>query len=46
MGGVSFGISLNVFRVDDLYVFQGIYAEGTYLGDKFRKFVENIKFEL
>ena len=46
LGGVSAGISLNVSHVDDLYVFQGFYAEGTYLGDKFREFIENIKFEL
>ncbi|WP_296888834.1 non-ribosomal peptide synthetase [uncultured Methanobrevibacter sp.] len=42
----SFGVSLNVSHVDDLYFVSGDYAEGTYVGDKFVEFVENIKCEL
>ncbi|WP_461463588.1 amino acid adenylation domain-containing protein, partial [Methanobrevibacter sp.] len=46
LDGVSFGISLNVSRVGEHYVVGGDYADGTYLGDKFSDFVENIKYEL
>ena len=46
LDGVSFGVSLNVSRVGDRYVVGGDFAEGTYLGDKFSDFVENIKYEL
>ena len=43
---VSFGISLNVSRVDNHYFINGEYADGTYLGDKFAEFIENINYEL
>ncbi len=42
----SYGISLNVSRLDDSYVIGGIYAENTYIGDGFDLFIENIKEEL
>ena len=43
---ISFGISLNVSRMDTHYAINGEYADGTYLGDKFTEFIENIKHEL
>ncbi|WP_405290050.1 D-alanine--poly(phosphoribitol) ligase subunit DltA [Methanobrevibacter sp.] len=42
----SFGISLNVSRIDDCYVVNGDYADDTYLGDKFEEFIDNIRYEL
>ena len=42
----SHGISFNVSRNDDVYIVNGDYAEGTYIGDKYNEFVENIRFEL
>ena len=41
----SYGVIFNVARMDDFYMVKGDYAEGTYLGDKFDEFVENIKKE-
>ena len=46
LDGVSFGVSLNVSRMGERYVVGGDYACGTYLGDKFDDFVENIRYEL
>ena len=42
----SFGVNLNVSHTDDHYVINGEYADGTYIGDKFYEFIENIKYEL
>ena len=42
----SFGIILNISRLDTSYVFSGDYAENTYIGNRFDEFVENIKSEL
>ena len=42
----SFGISFNVSRNDDVYLVNGDYADGTYIGEKFEAFIENIKSEL
>ena len=40
------GITLNISCFEDLYMFNGIYADNTYLSDKIIVFVENIKSEL
>ena len=40
------GITLNVLRLNDSYLIDGIYARDTYLSDKFEQFIENIKHEL
>ena len=41
-----YGIDINIFSTDECYVIRGNYAEGTYLGDGFDSFVDNIKDEL
>ena len=42
----TYGINLNVLRLDDSYLIDGIYAQDTYLSDKFNEFIENVKNEL
>jgi amino acid adenylation domain-containing protein len=42
----TFGISFNVSNIGDSYRFDGNFALGTYIGDKFDDFVENIKSEM
>ena len=42
----SYGITLNIDRVDNYYIFSGDYAKNTYLGDEFSVFADNIKNEL
>lgn len=39
----TYGIDFNVSRVNNYYMFNGDYPEGTYLGNQFDEFVENIK---
>ena len=41
-----YGVSFNVSRVNKSYVISGEYAEGTYIGNMFKEFIENIKYEL
>ena len=43
---VQYGINIRISHVKENYVITGSYAEGTYLGDKFDEFVDNIKYEL
>ncbi|WP_405295390.1 D-alanine--poly(phosphoribitol) ligase subunit DltA [Methanobrevibacter sp.] len=42
----TYGITFNVFRDGNSYRINGQYAGNTYIGDKFNKFIENIKSEL
>ena len=42
----TYGITFNVFRNGNSYNINGQYAGNTYIGDKFEKFIENIKSEL
>ncbi|WP_296887644.1 non-ribosomal peptide synthetase [uncultured Methanobrevibacter sp.] len=42
----SYGISFNISRIDNYYLFRGNYADGTYIGDEFKTFHENILSEL
>ena len=42
----SYGINFNVSCVYNSYIINGAYARDTYLGDKFRIFIDNIKDEL
>ena len=42
----SYGITFNVHRVGSSYIVNGDYAAGTYIGDKFNEFKNNIKDEL
>ncbi|WP_407432411.1 condensation domain-containing protein, partial [Methanobrevibacter sp.] len=42
----SYGVSLNFAIVDGLYVVSGNYADGTFIGDKFSDFINNIKDEM
>ncbi|MBO7695980.1 MAG: AMP-binding protein, partial [Methanobrevibacter sp.] len=46
LDSISFGVSLNISRVDDSYVIRGDYPDDTYIGDKFEEFIDNIKSEL
>ncbi|MCR5026154.1 MAG: amino acid adenylation domain-containing protein, partial [Methanobrevibacter sp.] len=41
-----YGIDFNIFRMDDRYVVEGCYAEGTFIADKLGDFIENINGEL
>ena len=43
---ISYGITLNVSRLEDKYIFNGDYPEDTYLAWKFEDFVGNIEYEL
>ena len=43
---VTYGISIKISRVENDYVVTGSYAEGTYIGDKYEDFIDNIKHEL
>ena len=43
---ITYGISFNVFRMNDSYTITGDYADGTYLADKFDEFISNVKHEV
>ena len=43
---IAYGISFNVIRMNDSYIIEGDYADGTYLADKFDEFIENVKHEV
>ena len=46
LDSTSFGVTLNIYRIDDSYLVRGDYASDTFIGDKFKEFIDNIKFEL
>ncbi|MER2014298.1 MAG: AMP-binding protein, partial [Methanobrevibacter sp.] len=42
----SYGITFNIVRNGNFYEISGDYAGGTFIGDEFNEFIENIKSEL
>ena len=42
----SYGITFNIAHEGDSYIINGDYASGTYIGNEFNSFIDNIKSEL